>query len=101
MKTYKEEVTVKKIVQDVFCNCCGGAAVDEERDDCVDRLWQCEIHIAWRDHGSFPGNSNGIAEYHICQKCFNEKIKPAMILPANETIHKDINMDCPRTIIRP
>jgi hypothetical protein len=97
VKTYREEVTIKKIVQDTICNCCGKPAVMRD-EGFVSRQWYCEIKINWQNHGSFPGQSAGHAEYDICQKCFEEKLSPLFTLPPNASVY---DCDSEKTTVTP
>jgi hypothetical protein len=87
MKTYREEVIVKKVVQDTICNCCGKPAVFRDNSDYCSLHWYCEVKINWQNHGSFPGQQSGVSEYDICQTCFTEKVKPLFTLPPNARVY--------------
>jgi hypothetical protein len=87
MKTYREQVVVKKIVQETTCNCCGKPAVMRDEGEMVSRHWYCEVKINWQSHGSFPGQQSGTSEYDICEKCFAEKVQPLFKLPPNAILH--------------
>ncbi len=98
MKTYKEEVTVNKIIHETICNFCGKPALFIDSGGYVSRNWSCEIKVDWQNHGSFPGQQAGISTSDICQDCYASKLKPLMILPVNETIW---DQDSGQKIVRP
>jgi hypothetical protein len=90
MRTYKEEVSIKKITDKILCNCCGENAVyHETQNGAVDLFWECSLAIDWHDNGPFP-SSSGYSSYDICRNCFIDKIKPLLSkIPPNESVLED------------
>lgn len=88
MKTYKEVITKKKVVEQKLCNFCGKDADTKIEEFDLSQSWICDVKISWHLHGPFPGQW-GSSSFDMCADCYKDKIRPLMVLPADDDFNRE------------